>query len=373
MAAYSWMRIGRDYFLGCREGYMAALAAMYRDNELVTDTDEHGDLRYEYLLPASRLRDRLDVLGVTIPAADRALGLTGQPADLVAFDDWLQKAAVLIQNGGSDPGEITGLQEPPSWVGTVDPRIVVRKLLEHCPDDTEVALDLSEAISREHVDPLPDLCARSANELAASFAPTLSLIVVAEGSTDSEFLSASLDLLYPHLAGMVTFLDYGYTIEGGTAALVKTLKSFASAKIANRVLGLFDNDTAGNEALLTPALATLASNFKTICLPHLPLGSSYPTLGPTGPSSMDVNGLAASLELFFGTDILTDTGGAFRPIQWTGYNHKLKRYQGEVTDKPKLQAAFRKRLKVAKARGGVDPNDDWSGIRLVLETILHAF
>jgi hypothetical protein len=42
MAAYSWLRVGRDYFLGCREDYLVALAAMYRDSELLTNSGRDG-------------------------------------------------------------------------------------------------------------------------------------------------------------------------------------------------------------------------------------------------------------------------------------------------------------------------------------------
>lgn len=35
----------------------------------------------------------------------------------------------------------------------------------------------------------------------------------------------------------------------------------------------------------------------------------HPTLGPNGTSKMDINGLACSVELYLGTDILTRGNG----------------------------------------------------------------
>ena len=67
---------------------------------------------------------------------------------------------------------------------------------------------------------------------------------------------------------------------------------------------------------------------------------NYPTQGPNGITNLDINGLACSIELYFGRDILTDKEGKLIPIQWKGYEESLKQYQGEILKKKELQEAF---------------------------------
>lgn len=47
-------------------------------------------------------------------------------------------------------------------------------------------------------------------------------------------------------------------------------------------------------------------------LPDLEFLKSYPTLGPNGLANMDINGVAASIELYLGNDVLR--GDGFLPI-----------------------------------------------------------
>jgi hypothetical protein len=67
-------------------------------------------------------------------------------------------------------------------------------------------------------------------------------------------------------------------------------------------------------------------------LPPLDSLTAYPTIGPSGRADMDINGLAASVELYLGEDVLTDGEGLCQ-VQWTGYDTALRQYQGQVLDK----------------------------------------
>jgi hypothetical protein len=94
-------------------------------------------------------------------------------------------------------------------------------------------------------------------------------------------------------------------------------------------------------------------------LPHLELLREYPTLGPTGKSNLNVNGLAASIELYFGSDVLSGANGA-TPIQWRGYNPEMRAYHGEVMEKARLQDLWRDReetvhVKLTSASGRKAP------------------
>src|ERR1019366_7164539 len=88
---------------------------------------------------------------------------------------------------------------------------------------------------------------------------------------------------------------------------------------------------------------------------------------PTGLSAMDVNGLAGSVELYLGTDSLVGSDGNFVPVQWKGYDAKLRRYQGEV------QERFRAKLEACEADPSRIDEFDWTGIRLVVDVLRSAF
>jgi hypothetical protein len=82
------------------------------------------------------------------------------------------------------------------------------------------------------------------------------------------------------------------------------VKAFLATGITNRVIALFDNDTAAQEARRALANVSIPENIAVLAYPALDLLRDYPTLGPGGLTSLDVNGLAASIELYLGKDVL---------------------------------------------------------------------
>ena len=109
-----------------------------------------------------------------------------------------------------------------------------------------------------------------------------------------------------------------------------------------------------------------------IQLPVLDELRSYPTLGPTVTALTDINGLAASLELYFGHDVLTRADGSLTPVQWRGYDKTVGRYQGEITDKPILRERFVEKVEEARAHAKAIASMDWAPMRKVLDTIRDA-
>lgn len=174
----------------------------------------------------------------------------------------------------------------------------------------------------------------------------------------------------PHLAGYIRFLDFDIGNEGGASAAVRTLKSFAAAGISNRIVAIFDNDSAAYEAVMALKGTKLPAHYRVIHYPELPLALYYPTLGPQGNSFMNVNRLAGSIELYLGADVLTKTDGTLMPVQWKGYMAKVKSYQGEVIDKSSVQRAFRAKVDAAKADPAVVSRQDWSGLELILDQLV---
>jgi hypothetical protein len=160
---------------------------------------------------------------------------------------------------------------------------------------------------------------------------------------------------------------------------VRQVKSFAAAGIANRVLALFDNDAAAGDALRTLDVAGLPSNIRVMQFPYLLLAANYPTLGPPvigapegSISQADVNGLAASVQLYLGRDVLIQANGDVRPVHWRSYIPGIQRYQGEVTGKDEIHRAFRAKCSAALTDPTSVANQDWEGLRLILDNALSS-
>lgn len=253
-----------------------------------------------------------------------------------------------------------------------DFRSFIRVACELVPKNSQVVQDITEVVHAGYYDEDEPVCANSTRALTAGHPENSARIILTEGSTDVEILREALALLYPHLFGYYTFLDFASARpQGGAGSLVTTVKAFAAAGISNRIIAVFDNDTAAFDARRSLASLQLPQNIAVCNYPNLSSLEAYPTLGPTGLAPLNVNGLAASIELYLGNDILAN--GEDFPVQWKGYVESLGKYQGEVMYKGRLQERFRE--KVARCRSSTDELSrcDWSGLKAILEVIFHAF
>jgi hypothetical protein len=237
-------------------------------------------------------------------------------------------------------------------------------------EDTEtVRFEFSNAVWNEDVDPVTTFTQNAKDSLFGRAQAVEKIIVLTEGKADSRILHTSLERLYPHLKHMYSFLHHSaFKAQGGTGELERLARGFAGAGISNRVVVLFDNDTAGVAAAQRLSRAELPGNFRILTLPELEMARSYPTIGPTGPAVADVNGRACGIELYCGQKALTGEDGELCPIQWTGYDSGMKRYQGEPLEKEKIKERFYKILEHAS-----DPKTDpeLSSIRLVLHSVMQ--
>lgn len=277
-------------------------------------------------------------------------------------------------------------------------RHVLRLLLTVWPD-AEVELDLTELnaegwLDGDDVGTLASDAMATLRGVASTHSP---IVVLTEGRTDAEFLSAALAILHPQLADLIRFLDFDGKPEGGAGALVKTVKAFAAAGIANRVVALLDNDTAAREALRSLDVTMLPANIVVKHYPDIDLASRYPTLGPPNASSpaghievADVNGLAGSIELYLGADVLTQGDGELTPVQWRSYSQAVQSYQGEVVAKAQVHERFRAKLAQAfvspdqgrqdrpavealATTNGSDNDVAWADLGRILDLVIHAF
>lgn len=167
------------------------------------------------------------------------------------------------------------------------------------------------------------------------------IIILTEGKTDTEFIKKGINLFYPYLNSRYHFMDFeSSNYESNASRLVQTVKAFVGSGIKNKIIALFDNDTAGLKEINNLKRTKLPENIKIFKYPYNNLATNYPTQGPTGLIKMDVNNLGCSIEMYLGAKSLM-SGKEFLPVQWKGYDDKLEQYQGEVRDKKGIQKNFR--------------------------------
>jgi hypothetical protein len=196
---------------------------------------------------------------------------------------------------------------------------------------------------------------------------TQKTLILTEGKTDVDFISSSMQKLYPHLVPYYQFIDFGeYKIESNASALVKLIISFSAAKVEHPMIAIFDNDTTGLMEMGKLKHVKLASNIRVMRLPDIQVVKKYSTIGPTGRRKMNINGYACSIELYFGMDCLIDDTGEQIPVHWKAYNEKEKKYQGEISEKGNVQDKFREKLKSKDEK-------DFSDMDAVLKSIFNAF
>jgi hypothetical protein len=168
---------------------------------------------------------------------------------------------------------------------------------------------------------------------------------------------------------MYSFLDHSaFKAQGGTGELERLARGFAGAGISNRIVVLFDNDAAGVAAAQRLGKAGLPGNFRILILPELEMARSYPTIGPTGPAVADINGRACGIELYCGRKSLTGEDGELCPVQWTGYDSGMKRYQGEPLEKEKIKERF---YEIREHSPDLKTDPELSSIRLILYSIMQ--
>ncbi len=83
---------------------------------------------------------------------------------------------------------------------------------------------------------------------------------------------------------------------------------------------------------------------------------------------MNVNGLAGSIELYLGDDVLTSEDGNQIPVQWKGYVQSLRKYQGEIISKSEVQNKFIEKLKICENDPSMIEKFDWTGISAIINS-----
>lgn len=357
---------------------------------------------YEFAVSSAVLRERLDVLGIGIATVEDAfkhivaeqreryegwlndgtaaanvewaqhLEAQIQAFSGLSLESWEDavRAAVARHEGATDRqiGSLAWLLE--LW-DYLDPRLALRAIAAAFPDD-EVVLDVTDLREGGWFDMDQDPRTAALEHFSWVSTNGAPVVVLTEGSWDAYALGTSLRVLRPHLEGFLRFPDFSTGAEGGAGAEVRLVKALAAAGVANRVVALFDNDTAAAEALTAIGANDLPPNFTVLTLPPIPLAEHYPTRGPSGTVEMDVNGLAGGLELYLGTDVLRDSSGDLRPVQWTGFSQRMARYQGELIGKRSLHEQFDRKLEAAFRSRGPAEVQDWDDLNRVFDALRSA-
>ncbi|MEV0033334.1 hypothetical protein [Nocardia sp. NPDC050793] len=377
--------------LTCREGFLSDIAALFREDEQQCDQD-----RFRYVTTVRALRDRLQLHGFTsegvssdlrqaVDEENLAVGPTmfGEPAydagEILArlrnYLNWRDSAPDSDDRPGVE--DVPCEYDPPELVHRLPSRTLLRLVVDLVDDPTTSVHyhldDLPRWRLLQRGTPVADEAREARRRSIATDAP---LVILTEGSTDSQLLSAAIEVTHPHLAQFLRFMDFSSGAAGSADNLAKLVRSFIGAGVANRVLALADNDTAGRDALAKLTKEGVPDNYRLRHYPPIPLLASYPTLGPQLPAPvlMDVNGSAGSLEMYLGKELLT-VDGRLIPVQWTGYVEGQRAYQGAIAarDKKRIQDDFRAKVKQALADPSRMANQDWSGIEAIVDTIMTAF
>jgi len=254
-----------------------------------------------------------------------------------------------------------------------DIRSLIRVFLASRPRDELVYQDVTELIMAGFYGADEPICEISVHKLTRDYPINEKIIVLTEGSSDARILQVALQLLYPHLADYYYFMDFNISnAAGGASSLVATIKAFTGSGIRNRVIGLFDNDTAARDAMRALDKLSIPDNITYFTYPEIELAKTYPTWGPNGLTESNINGLACSVELFLGRDVLTNDG-RLQPVQWKGYNEALAQYQGEVLNKKRLQDLFFDKVKLCQSDPTLLLQTDWEAMKQLLQAMFNTF
>lgn len=177
------------------------------------------------------------------------------------------------------------------------------------------------------------------DEIVKPLSLTKKILIVTEGSSDSFIIKKTIEILYPDISDFFRFIDmqenYPFT---GTGNLYNFCSGLMKIGVENKILVIFDNDTAGNEKFDKLMALPQMRNLLITKLPDSPLFDYTNTVGPQGFSFENINGTAVAIECF-----LDFASCNMEPIvRWTNYIDKMQKYQGALINKDDYVRAFKK-------------------------------
>ncbi len=137
------------------------------------------------------------------------------------------------------------------------------------------------------------------------------------------------------------------------------------------IIAIFDNDSAAYDSQRNLQDIELPANIKVLNYPDTDFFKSYPTLGPTGITKMDINTLACSIELYLGKDVLKENND-YIPIQWKEYKKNIEKYHGGLLKKSTVQDKFKNKLETCLEDKSKINDYDWDGVKAIWEKIFDS-
>lgn len=316
--------------------------------------------------PLRQVRERLELLGYTLPAVqhqyEKLMDFHEIDADdpPISYDDLraaLAKVDVTKVNGTYsdhyDPGEFARKEiverlslssETHTYDGKVRPdHWEIDLLLENFGANGALRL-LAENPANLDLDvswdftPLLESGWGTKDEFRPGARPEQRFLIVTEGSSDASILKKALELYRPHIVDFFRFVDMqeGYPFTG-TGNLHKFTQGLISIGVQNNTVILYDNDADGTAKMKETSRLSLPPNMRVMRLPQHPDFLAFRTLGPMGESVADVNGKAAAIECYLD---LERNGLPPPVIRWTFFNRELQIYQGELQQKAQYMKHF---------------------------------
>lgn len=189
------------------------------------------------------------------------------------------------------------------------------------------------------------------------------LLIVTEGKTDSFIIKKIIQELYPHISNFFTFVDmqnnYPFT---GTGNLSNFCKGLYKINAINKIIAIFDNDTAGIFSYNETKKICNSSNILVMHLPNVKELKRIKTRGPKGCAYSNINGKAVAIECF-----LDFKSVDFEPeVRWLNYNDKMGQYQGALINKDEYTRAF-------KNANLHDGSYDVTKLQILVESIMDSW
>lgn len=410
MGSYAALTIGKYDFLLSKNSLDPSLLCIYNTNDKKIDKyyDEEGEehVRYSYQTTVGKAKQCLDVIGYTIVESKKCFERykgevefefeynfedNAQEKDNeFTFEAWsdavLEVSKHLIDNGIDYDGLKKIIEQidkdkefhkylvanSVSWDSELyfgmpyemDAWNVIRIIMENLSDETKITLDYTDLVDGGWYDP--------EQEIETFYGQRI--IVMTEGKTDSKVISKSMEILYPHLYHFFYFMDFDISkAQGSTNFLTHYIKAFIGAGISNKIIALFDNDSAARSEILNLRDIRIPHNIRVATLPNIELANEYPTIGPYGDHCVNINGLACSIELFLGENILRDENGQLTPVIWKGYIERIGKYQGEIINKDNIQQLFFSLVNEIETGKRLSNAHDWREMEVLLQMIFNIF
>ena len=272
---------------------------------------EYSDKNYVLSRKLISVLPRLELYGFTLKKAKKIIKEELRDSQCgMSYSDFIQKLTIIDFSEKNPYGDIDNLLLGDKSYYHFHPLALLRILIDILKDkDVDISLDYLELYR--------------GGWIKKNFLPKIKseFLILTEGKTDTEILKLSLQKIYPYIAPYFSFANMEESPFGGTTNLVKFLKGLNSIDYKSNVIAIFDNDTAGNAAILEVP-QHMNTNIKIMSLPKHKNFSKFNTIGVSGKKvKKNINGRGVAIECFL--DIPED---AF--IRWISYNEKLKQYQG---------------------------------------------